>query len=346
MTAAVFNAVQIALALAIVLASGLQSRLASGQSLPGGITPATSPLSAKDQASSESACLSFGLDPKQEALLSCDQFTRAAKTGQWDAAAESAEKLRKLYPQSGIGEFCRGYVDLKQGRYISAVRQFQAAVGRSPDVALAHLDLGLAFFALGQYRLFEEEMSWVIGKKPDEALPHYYLGLYYSGDSGKLDQAIERFQQAIKRNPNDFQSHYQLGKLLLARGDLQGARARFETAHAKASSQGVAYGQALEGLAETLLRLGDMAAGLRQAQMAVKTDPKSASARLLLGKLLVQRRETKNGIEELKLSALLDPSYAAPHYWLSRAYQQMKLTDAAEQELELFSRIKATYGDE
>jgi tetratricopeptide (TPR) repeat protein len=341
-----FAGLKIALAAVIVLASGPKSRLATGQSLPDRTSPATSLLSAKDQGPRESACSSFGLDPNQEARSACDQFTQASQTGQWEAAAQSAQKLRTLYPDNGIGEFCQGYAELKQGRYIPAVRHLQAAVDHSPHVVIAHLDLGVAFFALGQYKLFEEEMFWVIANKPNEALPYYYLGLYYSGSPGRLDQAAERFQQAVNRDPNDFQSHYQLGKLLQAKGDIQGARARFEAAEAKASSQGAAYGQALEGLAEIFLRLGDFTASLRQAQMAATRDPKSASARLLLGKLLVQRGEMTSGIEELKASAALDPTYAAPHYWLSRAYQEMKLAERAKHELELFSRIKGTYGNE
>ena len=226
------------------------------------------------------------------------------------------------------------------------MRLFQAAVDRSPGVVVAHLDLGLAFFALRQYKLFEEEMLWVIANKPDEAQPHYYLGLFYSANPERLDQAAKCFEQAVDRNANDFQSQYQLGKLQQAEGDLLGARARFEIADAKASLQGVAFGQALEGLAEISLRFGDLGAGLRQAQLAVTRDPKSASGRLLLGKLLVQRNETKSGIQELKTSVILNPTSAASHYWLYRAYQQMKLSDAAKLELELFTRIKATYGDD
>jgi len=337
---------KIVLVFAIVLAAGAKVGRLNGQTLPDRPSPATPLPSVKDQEPRESACLSFRLELNSKARAICDQFAEATKKGEWEAAAQTAQKLKTLYSHNGIGEFCQGYADLKQGRYISAVRHFQAAVDRSPDVVLAHLDLGLAFFAIRQYKLFEEEMFWVVANKPNEALPYYYLGLYHSGNPGRLDQAVECFQQAVDRNRNDFQSHYQLGKLLLAKGDLLGARARFETAEAKASSRGVAFGQALEGLAEISLRLGDLAAGLRQAQMAVTRDPNSASARLLLGKLLVQRSETKSGIEELRVSALLNPTYAAPHYWLSRAYQQMKLTDAAVHELELFSRLKATYGDD
>jgi tetratricopeptide (TPR) repeat protein len=334
------------LAAVIMLASGAASRPASCQSLPERETPSTFVLSTTDQGPSESVCVSFNLNLTQETRSTCDQFTKAAKGGQWDVAAASASRLRGVYRDNGVGEFCLGYLALKQGRYISAVRHLQAAVDRSPDVPLAHLNLGVAFLALQQYKLFEEEMRWVIGSKPSEALPHFYLGLHYSGDLGQLDQAFKCFQEAISRNPNDFQSHYQLGKLLQAKGDLEGARSKFETAKTKASEQGVVYGQALEGLAEIYLRLGDFADGLRQAQMAATTDSKSASARLLLGKLLVQRGDCKSGIEELKVSALLDPTYAAPHYWLSRAYQQLGLADAAKRELEVFSRIKATYGSE
>jgi tetratricopeptide (TPR) repeat protein len=310
-------------------------------------TSSTELPSATDQEpGDESACLSFRLDLNPEARSVCSQFVQAAKTERWEAAAQSAQKLKALYPQNGIGNFCQGYVELKQGRYVAAVRLFQAAVDHSPGVVVAHLDLGLAFFALRQYKLFEEEMLWVIANKPTEALPYYYLGLSYSANPEQMDQAASCFEQAIDRNPNDFRSHYQLGKLLQGKGNLLGARARFEMADVKASSQGVAFGQACEGLAEVSLRLGDLAAGLRQAQLAVTRDPKSASARLRLGKLLVQRNETKRGIQELKAAALLNPTSAASHYWLCRAYQQIKLPDAAKLELELFTRIKATYGDD
>jgi tetratricopeptide (TPR) repeat protein len=336
---------KLVLAVAIGLASDTKCRLVNAEPLAEK-TPVTPLSSAADQEPNESVCLSFGLDANPEGRSVCGQFVHAAKTGQWEAAAQGVQKLKALYPQNGIGDFCQGYAELKQGRYVAAVRLFQAAVDRRPGVVVAHLDLGIAFFALRQYKLFEEEMLWVIANKPSEALPHYYLGLSYSANPDQLEQAANCFEQAVNRNPSDFQSHYQLGKLLQAKGNLPGARARFETAEAKASSQGVAFGEALKGLAEISLRLGDLAAGVRQAQLAVKRDPKSASARLLLGKLLVQHNESKSGIQELKTAALLNPTHAATHYWLSRAYQQMKLSDAAKLELELFTRIKATYGDD
>ena len=108
---------------------------------------------------------------------------------------------------------------------------------RSPEVVAAHLNLGLSYAVIQQYKLFEAEMSWVMAKAPKEALPYYYLGRYYSNELEQLDRGLELFREALDRNSNDYKSRYHLGYVYELKGDPARAKSEYKEAAAAAAAQ-------------------------------------------------------------------------------------------------------------
>lgn len=328
------------LCFAILLGTLLPST-AAGQS--GAAVPAEG-----NEISVGSACSAFGLGSGTEVNLICDKLAKGIQTSTsgWEEVEKLADQLIERDPRNGIGYFGLGFAQLKQGRLIPAARHFQAAVDRSPEVAVAHINLGLSYAAIQQYKLFEDEMRWVMTNEPQEPLPYYYLGRYYSKDMEQPDKGAEFFWQALERNTHDFKSRYHLGHLSELKGELERAKADYELAVAAAASQKASYGWPLLGLARICLQRDNLSEALRYAQQSVAIDPMLGSGRLLLGKLYLQTGEVSKAIAELKVAADLLPTDATPHYLLSGAYLKMKMPDLARREQEMFLQIKATYPDE
>lgn len=343
-----FSFLRLSLGLGALVVNMFYLLSAKGGQTNGGVVPPTKLAlpGEKDEIAPGFTCSAFELNSDEEAASKCDQLARALIAGQWDGARQLAGELMNRYPRNGIGYFSLGYVELKEGKYISAVGHFQKAVDRSPEVVAAHLNLGLSYAVVQQYKLFEDEMRWIMVNFPQDPLPYYYLGRYYSKELELLEKGAELFQQALSRDSNDYKSRYHLGYLFELKGELAKAKAEYEIAAAAAAAQRAPYGWPLQGLARLYLQKQDLAEALRYARVAVSRDSKLASSRLLLGKLYVQTGEVENGIRELKGAAELDPTDATPHYLLSRAYQKMNLPAEAQREQETFIQLKAVYPNE
>src|SRR4030095_14972787 len=90
------------LAVAIGLASSSKCHLMNAQSFAERTSSTELPSATDQEPGDESACLSFRLDQNLEARWVGSKFVKAAKTERWEAAAQSAQKLKALYPQNGI----------------------------------------------------------------------------------------------------------------------------------------------------------------------------------------------------------------------------------------------------
>jgi len=290
-----------------------------------------------------SACSAFGLKNDSEAALICFRTSQASISGKWEEARQLAVELTRRYPASGIGNFWLGQIEFKKGNNISAVRQFEAAVDLNPEIELLHMDLGLCYLAIHQYKLFEQEMEWAIAHNPQIALPNYYLGQYYLYNLDQPEKAAEYFQQALRLNSGDFKSRYHLGYIFEAKNELDRGAPEYQLAMATVALQKAIFSWPLQGLARIYLLKEKFDEALRYAREAVSMEPKLASNRLTLGKLYIQMGETSKGIEEVKIAAELDPADATPHYLLSRAYMKLKMIVKAEEEQKLFLEIKAAY---
>ena len=76
----------------------------------------------EDEAATGSNCSAFGLRLDPKAVSICDQSNRAIAGGRWAEAKQLGEDLTNRYPHHGLGHFLIARVEMKQGKYLSAVR--------------------------------------------------------------------------------------------------------------------------------------------------------------------------------------------------------------------------------
>jgi tetratricopeptide (TPR) repeat protein len=292
------------------------------------------------------ACSAFGLDFSPEVARTCQKIPMSLSSGKFDEARQLADRLVTELPQNGVGHYWLGIVQLKQENYISAVRYFQAAVDRSPQIPMAHLILGMCYAIMRQFELFRQEMVWLTEHAPHESLAYFYLGQYYAKDKDQVDKGMEYFRQALQRNPNDIRSRYLLGYALELKGDKEKATEEYQAGASAATSQGAIYSLPLQGIARLYLQENNDEKALEYVQKAIQLEPKLASNYLLLGKVYLRTADLAKAVGALKQSVDLDPADAAPYHLLFRTYLKLKMPTEAKWAQARFEEVKKAYGEE
>ena len=122
--------------------------------------------------------------------------------------------------------------------------------------------------------------------RPDLALAHMNLGVLWMRAPGRQADAVGELRTAVRLRPNDAKAHLNLGNTLADMpGEQAEALAEFEVAHQAAPQWLAPYVRLGDTLAQMPGRLTDAAAAYRQA---LRIAPADASAHYGLGQVLAQ----------------------------------------------------------
>lgn len=181
----------------------------------------------------------------------------------------------------------------------------QAVVGQAQTEVAANAE-GCFILARIRSQLGEKEAAERLARQALQLDPKrpeilsFLAGLLIRQD--RLDEAARLLRQAIELNPKTPGSQRQLGMVLDRLGDHDGARNAFE-------------------------------AGIREA-------PGDATARLLLGRLLLDQGQPEAAVVHLEKTCQLDPQLAGAFYALSQAQSRLGLAGAAQESLQRFQELK------
>ncbi len=126
-----------------------------------------------------------------------------------DALTLYTDTVRKS-PDAALPHNNLGIAYLKQNRLDKAVNEFITALKLEPALAEAHNNLGTLY--LRQNRLDEavNEFIAALKLKPDYADAHYNLGLVYMAQN-RIDEAVNEFNIVVELKPDDAEAHNNLG---------------------------------------------------------------------------------------------------------------------------------------
>jgi len=323
---------------ALVLICGLLPCLVAGQSMAGMEARRRQALPAdKVDFVIEGVCSAFEPSLPPGSTEICKELEKAFE----DNSPDRVKRLAEQFPGSGLGHLWHGLADVKQGNTTSGLKHLEAAVEFAGELPLAHLNLGVAYYLARQTEPFKAQMRWVMVHQPENPWPYHYLGRFYSDELEDLKLGTKLFQEALKRNPQDYRSTFHIGLNHELEGDLAEAEARYEAAAEEADRKKTIFAFPLLGQARISSRHQGLPEATRFAQKAVSLDPRLVDGRLTLGNLYLQSGELEKAIAELKTAIDLDPNHPTPHYMLSRAYRKMERFSEAQKEEETFSRLKA-----
>ena len=171
-----------------------------------------------------------------------------------------------------------------------------------PKLPEAPFTLGVVLWQTGRaddaVGLFRE----AIARKPDYAEAHYMLGVVLK-QRARLDEAVEQFRTAITERPEMAEAHLSLGQALQQKGDGAGARAAYEEAERlnrrKADAQASTFAVSV-GVEK--LKTGNRKAAIEQFREAVKlaADNPQAHYQLALALRLTAPGEARQHFEDAR----------------------------------------------
>ena len=203
-------------------------------------------------------------------------FERASGLGEGEdmrrvfAEQTAANKARKLYND--------GYTAMKSLDLTRAIDLFKAALELKPDIAEAHVNLGVCYRTRGdrqnQIHHFEEAARL----RPSMPDVHYNLGLAYS-DALMYKQAMSEFRRAIELRPSSRDAHFKLGTVLYKTGNYTDAAAEFRQCVELSPN----WFEVRLNLGTCYLKTGNVDGAINQFKQAVKLRQNSAEALYSLG---------------------------------------------------------------
>lgn len=135
----------------------------------------------------------------------------------YDLAREKLEKAFRLEPNNYLAAFNLGrcfYYGFNGEKKSQALRFFQHAWELNEDFVAARYYTGCIQLEQEQYPLAIVSLRWVVTRDPRNVDAHYRLGLAYRKDN-HIAQAEKEFLEALAIDPNNFESHLQLGHIYL-----------------------------------------------------------------------------------------------------------------------------------
>ena len=269
------------------------------------------------------------------------QIDTLVREKKWKEVAAVAAELHRTDSDDPTVLYWLGTAHLQLREPVEAVPAFRSAEKLNLNTALLHEGLGLAYYDLNQFRLFEEQMKKAAASDSRDSKPDYYMGLYRWSIQSDAEGALDFFEQAIQLAPDDWKSIYQSGNCLEQLGKVDEARARYEKSIALLDKAGSPFGWPYQGLARLTVDT-DPQRALQLAQKAVALEPNEPSNHLQLALIYESVEKLPDAIREAEIAAENNPNDSKTHYALYKLYREAG-DPRAKGELERFEQTKRLY---
>jgi protein O-GlcNAc transferase len=221
---------------------------------------------------------------------------------------------------TNVGEI---QAQMDAGQYQTARTALEQLTASDPQNAEAHFMLGLTYFNLSEYDNARASFAQALKLEPERAAAvHHNLGVL-AYQTGEMETAVTEFEAALAADPNDPDSHYQLGatylQIAIATSDLtylQRAETEFEQVLALAPGKP----EALVGLGTLYLNQNKIAEAIELLEQAVQNNPELREALFALGMAYFARGDTASAKETLQQFLDTQP----PTQWANEAREIMK----------------------
>jgi len=205
----------------------------------------------------------------------------------------------------------------------NAKQAFTTALQANPDLATAHLHLGMTLWAQQQPGALEE-LTKAYQLAPENARIALQLGQALASN-GNDEQAIPLLQHALELDPKSTPAAYQLGLALQRTGKANDAIPLLQ----KAAEADAANAEVLINLGLALCQVQRAKEAVPVLQRAVSLAPGNITAHQDLAAAYVQLNQLDDAVSQLRAALKLSPNAPQLHYNLGLAFKmQDNATDA------------------
>jgi Tfp pilus assembly protein PilF len=204
------------------------------------------------------------------------------------------------------------------------------------DSYIMHMNMGVTYFAVGDFVAAEKELQRALELKPDSANVLNALGCVYILED-RSEEAAKAFQSAIAFKPQWTDPHFNYGRLLKKTGQNDEALTEFQTAVEAGPLNGTArlylaqelaergqdseaeaeYRRSIQllpsltarrNLVDILLKTGRDDAAVAMLQQMAKEYPYDSTTHVKLGRLLEKEGKSAEARKEYQASLVTDPA--------------------------------------
>jgi tetratricopeptide (TPR) repeat protein len=143
--------------------------------------------------------------------------------GRFREAADLLEPYAARSEPSLDALLTRGAALAQTGRTAEALVAFRRALELAPTNARILVDIGNAHLAAREPSAAREAFLAALARKGDLARAHNGLGVV-AAETGRVDEAIESWKTAVRLDPREWDTLYNLGRLLRRAGRAEEAR--------------------------------------------------------------------------------------------------------------------------
>jgi len=165
-----------------------------------------------------------GLSPQGQYAADASNYLANAylKMGKTEKAIDTYEQSIRLNPYRDDTHVTLGNLYYSLDRFRDAEGEYKEAVRKNPS-AVNHYSLGQAYLALEQYTQAEKEFNIVKRMAPEKANGDYGIGLALAGQ-GRNEDAIQRFEQAIRKDRDLYDAYAEIGYVYADMGEIEKAQ--------------------------------------------------------------------------------------------------------------------------
>jgi tetratricopeptide (TPR) repeat protein len=150
-------------------------------------------------------------EQNQKALDLVQTGLRALQQAQLEKAADDFQAAIRLAPDLAEAHLNLGLVQNRQGKLEKAIESFEKALQLKPSLTGVHAALGIDLLALGKPGEAVPHLEKALEADPNNAEVNRFLGMAYL-EEGDLHRGIARLEIALKSKPKDAELLFSLGR--------------------------------------------------------------------------------------------------------------------------------------
>jgi protein O-mannosyl-transferase len=173
------------------------------------------------------------------------------------------------------------------------------------------LAIGLGFLTARRNQDYRSEVAlWsdAVVKFPNDPAAHYKLGVAMAR-AGRVQEAIDQYQQAGRLNPHTADEHWNLGNALRNVGMVTEAMDQYEQAVRLKPD----FAEAYNNWGVALAQAGRLQEAIEHYEQALRIEPQNARAHFNLGVAWQQLGKGKEAIDQYQQAVQIDSDFAQAH---------------------------------
>jgi len=217
---------------------------------------------------------------------------------------------------------------------ISYLKQVQSWIGGAN--VDANYVLGLCYMHTQNYDEARKSFAQMYGAEPDSAAAHLFLArmLLRQGYDPIAEQTA---QKAAALDPKLPLVHYLLGELYLYKSNVSKAIEEFELEQ----KLNPGYAGTYDRLGDSYSRIGKYDDAERALQRAILLDATATGPYILMGKVLIKKKDYASAATYLEKALRMDPSNYITHHLMGETYRGLGRTADAERELKKAEELQS-----